>query len=375
MGFRALQLLAIVASCASKSSSLRTLSVRRGAAFSAMPAIEAALRDTGAKAILLDFVDGDASDEKHLAALSDAARRDLLKRYSACRDAVRSSPVPVIALGDGPLTGATAALFLSASRRVVTQHTTYSLGECSAGLCPGFGALATLAECKQPHVAMAVALGVLTLNAHDCVALKLGTDYARSDALDSLRSELLAAPPQYLDVPLSRRAVSGRAPPHLVPLYAAETAAPLNEALQAVFSEPSISAVVEKLDRYASRADEHATALANEPCGIHIRTRERADATRDALQSANEAMTQNCPAALASTFLALRLAASRPRDQRTAESALDMDIALDEQMRKRGDAKAKAKAWEPPRLSGITEEIAKEVCEGALGELVAQPRA
>ena len=98
-------------------------------------------------------------------------------------------------------------------------------------------------------------------------------------------------------------------------------------------------------------AADHADALAVEPCGIHIRTRERADAVRDALDAAYAALKPTSgrhAAALAVTFVALRMASRRVRlaagegtnnedgaEMRRRQHALtlEVDLVLDARMR------------------------------------------
>ena len=57
-------------------------------------------------------------------------------------------------------------------------------------------------------MAMYVALTGAMLNPHDAVELGLATHYVRSEDVLSLLNELRCAPPGYLDVPLSRRALA-----------------------------------------------------------------------------------------------------------------------------------------------------------------------
>eukprot|EP00966_Prymnesium_polylepis_P240577 5563604-Prymnesium_polylepis.1 len=69
-----------------------------------------------------------------------------------------------------------------------------------------------------------------------------------------------------------------------------------------------------RLERQRSIAAEHALALANEPCGIHIGTRERADTVRDVLTEASNNLEHSCPEALAATSAVLRLLHRQRRD-------------------------------------------------------------
>jgi hypothetical protein len=246
---------------------LLELRLRRGGVLGGLGKIEAALEAAHSgtmSALVLSF---DALDEANtlddaprLASKNDEARETLQRREAQVRQAVSDSPVPVIAIGDGRLTGAAAALFLSASFRVCTQRTAYALEECHVGLSPAFGALGALAVCPQPRtpppaacprvrrslstcsrpsacsgllllcisrcslvpprrtchvwldlirpdvtcrglawreladVAMALALGAVSLTAHDLMALGYGTHYVRAEALPQLLDELRAAP-------------------------------------------------------------------------------------------------------------------------------------------------------------------------------------
>lgn len=291
------------------------LKLGRGATQLGLAKLEAALEDEDSTAILLSLA---ADNEDDDAAVDDESA---VKRITLARHAVERSRVPVIAVADGPLGGASAPLFLAASRRVCTSETVYSLREWSQrGLVPGLGALDTLAALAQPHIALAVALGALELRACDCMALSLATHYAPREALSAMVDELRAAPSQYYDVPLSRRTTS-TPPAHLVPLYAAEAAAPLNEALRVVFGEDGADAgadgatdvtkVLWRLEERRRTAAAHAVALANEPCGIHIRTRERAGAVVSALDAASAALNATSPAVLAAILAELRAVRAR----------------------------------------------------------------
>ena len=226
-------------------------------------------------------------------------------QHAALRESMRQAQVPIIAIADGPLTGAAAGLFSAASTRVCTERTTYSF-------CTGFGAIGVLADLPQPHVAMAVALGAFSLNAHDCTELGLAQHYAPLDALPDLLSELHASPATYYDVPVSRR--TRQTPPlHLVPLYASERAAPLNAALHNIFGEANseIHTILTRLERQHVIAADHAEALARDPCGIHVRTQERAMAVRDALQAASDALRSQPPSALMAIYQTLQAARQR----------------------------------------------------------------
>mmetsp|Transcript_23516 Transcript_23516/g.63017 ORF Transcript_23516/g.63017 Transcript_23516/m.63017 type:complete len:366 (+) Transcript_23516:37-1134(+) len=256
-----------------------------------------------------------ASDAERLAALSEDDRREFLQRECACRHLLRTSPVPVFAAADTEdLAGTAAGLFLAASHRICTQRTSIAFGDCPAGFSPGFGTLAVLSR-LEPHIAAAVALGALRLNAHDCMALHLATHFTPSRAsLDALRSELQASPPEYYDVPLSRR--TDPDPVRVVPLCATDRNTPLDAALRDAFG-PSASGMTDvrrRLERQRSIAAEHALALANEPCGIHIGTRERADTVRDVLTEASNNLEHSCPEALAATSAVLRLLHRQRRD-------------------------------------------------------------
>jgi len=272
---------------------------------------------------------------------------------------LRASPVPIIAIADGPISGPAAGLFLSASHRVATEDFLYSQQACHAGSSPGHGAISALAALRQPHahLAMAVALGALELSCHDACELAVATHYAPSEALEDLASELACAPPAYFDVPLNRRARS--APPlHLTPLFAAERAAPLNAALHRSFSSSTVAAMRARLNGECAIAEQHAVALAREPCGIHIRTQERAQAVAAALFSASAALNQGCvsPEALCTTMTALQVARRQLASAPTAASASSSNTAgaanaAAAQAAQRAASSATT-AWEAMRPSG-----------------------
>ena len=257
------------------------LQVRRGAVLSALPELNAAmdvLHGGEMSGLVLTVEDDDGvgidGDAAQLSASSQNQRENLLRRESESRMRVLEAPVPVIMIADGLLTGAAAALFLAGSHRVCTERTVIQLRECRIGTAPSFGLLDSLAALPQPHVAMAAAMGALDMGAHDMMELSLGTHYARDGSLDDLITELRSSPPEYYDVPLARRCMLGTAPQSLVPLYSAERAAPLNEALLACFG-PGVASAREAVRAVQIRsriAAEHATALANEPCGEWKRT-------------------------------------------------------------------------------------------------------
>ena len=225
------------------------LQVRRGAVLSALPELNAAmdvLHGGEMSGLVLTVEDDDGvgidGDAAQLSASSQNQRENLLRRESESRMRVLEAPVPVIMIADGLLTGAAAALFLAGSHRVCTERTVIQLRECRIGTAPSFGLLDSLAALPQPHVAMAAAMGALDMGAHDMMELSLGTHYARDGSLDDLITELRSSPPEYYDVPLARRCMLGTAPQSLVPLYSAERAAPLNEALLACFGPGVASA-------------------------------------------------------------------------------------------------------------------------------------
>lgn len=291
-------------------------------------AVEAAAADKASVVVLELTTKEDCAavdDASFESALGFDEYRSHVVRTSELRLAIQQSPAPVIAIADGAITGAAAGIFSAASYRVATERFAYTQPACRAGLCPGHGAIDALSTLPQGHIAMAVALGALELNAHDACELGLATQYAPSSALSELAVELACSPPEYYDVPLSRR--TSRAPPlHLVPLFAAEAAAPLNAALLRAFGSTEAQLPVRAvLTRERDIAVEHAAALAEEPCGIHIRTQERAQTVADVLAAACAAFERGCtsanPEALTTTRVAMELARRRRSSARSAAAA------------------------------------------------------
>mmetsp|Transcript_44071 Transcript_44071/g.115828 ORF Transcript_44071/g.115828 Transcript_44071/m.115828 type:complete len:386 (+) Transcript_44071:33-1190(+) len=322
-------------------------------------AVETAHRETSP--VLLRLHDGEdagkVSEATHMASLSIEQRVAFFRDQAQARHVVRSATVPVIAVApDGPLSGVAAGLFLAASHRIASLKTTYAVPDCRSGYCPAHGAIGVLARLDAAHIANAVALGALELNAHDLTELGLATHYVPSaEALHDMTIELRASPGDFFDVPLSRR--TRKAPPlHLVPLYASEQAAPLYAALQKSFGDAvgSVEAMRLCLERQRMIATSHAAALATEPCGIHIRTQERALAVASALESASAALNPqcSCPEALATTYAALRVARSKPAETPAAilKQDLALDLALDSRLHARADSGVQQQLL-PPELA------------------------
>ena len=108
----------------------------------------------------------------------------------------------VVALADGVLTGASAAFFLSASNRVATAATTFSMPGCQVGISPGCGALDIFASGsvapRSVGLVNALAGGRLLAGpvARDGAPLNVATHATMSeDALWELRAQLLSLPP------------------------------------------------------------------------------------------------------------------------------------------------------------------------------------
>ena len=299
----------LLASCTS-AATLVPVTVHSGAALPGLSKLTTALSDSEATAILLTLSDDKTTDA--ITTSSGSAVEEARAAAAAARRAVEASALPVIAVADGRLSGECASIFFAAPYRLCTSKTVFSVDSCLQGETPSLAALQKMAEIGRtaPHIALATALGALELRANDLIELSLATHFAPREALADLHNELKASPSDYYDVPLSRRC-STLAPGWLVPLYAAEKAAPLYGALFAAFGPDvgCLSQLIDRLDAQRKIATEHATRLANEPCGIHIRTRERADAVRDALDAAGDALSVSCPTALEATFAAMRAAA------------------------------------------------------------------
>lgn len=218
---RALRTLAMLMVSCAPAAALVEIAVPQHALLTQLHGLHAAVAaNEDGLLITLDGGEGNA-DEELLSTLQMPERAEMLKTEAALRLAMQESSAPIIAVADGPLSGAAAAIFLSAPQRVCTENTVLTW-ESSAknGLCPSFGALNALATMPQPHVAMACALGALRLSACDVMELRLATHYVPSGSLAAMAEELHVAPSEFLDIPLDRRGTTGAAPKTLVPLYA-----------------------------------------------------------------------------------------------------------------------------------------------------------
>lgn len=304
-------LLHLLAGAAAKLVPIR-VPLAQSAVLPGLAALESALEDHGGDTTgILLTLEQQQDGEAAVAMGGDKDEEEEVRFTQSIRSAMRRCRFPVIAVADGCVTGALASVFLASPYRICTSRARYAVDSCRRGEIPGPSALEHLAALSEaePHIALATALGALDLRAHDMTATHLATHFAPREALPDLRAELLSSPADYYDVPIARRC-SKEAPPHLVPLYAAEKAAPLHGALYAAFGPhvKSVAELVERLDAQRRIARDHAAQLANEPCGIHIRTRERADAVRDALDAAGSSLSTSCPSVLEETFAAFRTA-------------------------------------------------------------------
>ena len=241
---------------------------------------------------------------------------------------------PVIAIAEEAVSGAVAGLWMSASHRVCTRSTTFSLPECSVGLCPA-SAPVLCSLVAEPHMAMFVALTGAQLTTHECASLQLATHFAQPEQLPDLLNELRRCPTASFPmlVPLQRRAEP--APSYQASLFAEGVGPSINATLCEVFGK-AVDAADCALRLRAALA--RARPLTQSSAW---RTRECADAVVDILDSADKALRTSSPSAVAATFDLMRSCASS--DVATAQ---ELAIDVNERLLERETSTSKAGAVE-----------------------------
>lgn len=320
----------------------------------------------------------------------------LLRRESAIHEKLRAASIPVVAVGEGWIEGAALGLFLCASERLVTERTHLAMHGCQLGILPsGLSFLAPLvaskpnddadadadagtgmrtstgaSESQRAAVAMAWALGGISINAHDAAELQISSTYCQAAELPALLSEMRVAPSEYIDVPLHRH--SEPVPECLAHLFGESVVV---DAVESIFGPNSGNAA----DVLATLEDERVKIKAlTRSSGWH--TRERAETVLEVLEEASSTLGPRCssPSALAATFAVLRLCWSKGTQADNAAHAL----AANEHLVARGDfsealssvglnrrpkeARRPAAArivprWQPATLDSAALEVASEI--------------
>lgn len=316
-------------------------------------ALDAAIAAPSTAAILIVAQDPSASmdDVKLLSSLEPKDHVALLRQESAIHEKLRSAACPVVAIAESTVEHAALGIFLAADERLVTEHTHLKMVGCQMGMLPsGLTLLAPLAASSTPSdsesgedseedddssllesqrvaMAMALALGGTSINAHDAAKLKLSSMFCKASELPSLLSELRVAPADYLDVPLRRH--SEQVPACHAHLFADSVVV---DAVERCFGPTCADAaeLVARLD-----AERKRVATLTNSCGCHVR--ERAEAVAEILEEASAALDprRSSPSALAATFAVLRLCwralaaeRSRPISATLQASSLGAQVLL-----------------------------------------------
>lgn len=207
--------------------------------------------------------------------------------------------MPVIAVANSQaLDGVAAGLALAATHRVLTERTRIALQGCQLGILPsGLALLAALTPSDQQSIAMALALGAVSCNAHDAHRMQLAR-YVPSADVPDLLADLRCAPADFLDVPLLRRC---QPPPGMLANLFLEPA--IAETLESVFG-----AAVGDAAEVVSSLDDQCAIAAKLLNSNSWRTRECAEAVEAVLGEAKRTLDErrSAPAALAATFMVLR---------------------------------------------------------------------
>ena len=161
--------------------------------------LSAARKDKdGVSAILLTAEPGRAfcagGDIKEVASMQrEDAKAFLTDEYELCLWLHElSSELPVVALADGIVFGAGAGLFMSASVRVASSASSFSMPECAIGLVPDTGATDFLGLLPPP-LGMWAALTGARLDASMMVACEISTHTLRPPASVNALHDALAS--------------------------------------------------------------------------------------------------------------------------------------------------------------------------------------
>ncbi|HZZ37442.1 MAG TPA: enoyl-CoA hydratase/isomerase family protein [Caulobacteraceae bacterium] len=127
-----------------------------------------------------------------------AARRFFFVEYQLDH-LIHSYPKPVITVMDGVTMGGGVGISWTASRRVVTERTTFAMPETGIGLFPDVGAGWFLPRLPG-RAGLWLALTGARLKAADCLALTLATHYVPAADLTDLKQTLAADAEQPTEV-------------------------------------------------------------------------------------------------------------------------------------------------------------------------------
>src|SRR5207244_2670527 len=102
-----------------------------------------------------------------------------------------TSAKPIVSFMDGVVMGGGVGIGLPARHRIATERTVFAMPEATIGLFPDVGGGWYLSRLPG-RIGAYLALTAARLDGADCTALGIATHYIPSEALDSVKADILA---------------------------------------------------------------------------------------------------------------------------------------------------------------------------------------
>lgn len=238
----------------------------------------------------------------------------------------------LVALLDGVVMGGGVGLSIHAPFRVATEHSIFAMPEVNIGLHPDAGASYFLPRLSS-GLGLYLALTGARLNSDQLVSANIATHFVPSAAIPDLLTSLQQTNHQFKHDIETILGTFSR--PHAPPTQRMQS---LLDAVQELFTLPSVSEIIENLKRVAACQSHRFSHFA-----------------KDALQM----MLAACPMSMAVAYEALKRGAAKSLDD-----CLKMEFRLTARLIRRSDFTSGVRAlliekhrnpvWSPSSVSGIT---------------------
>ena len=373
---------------------VKRVSHLNGGAPKALEALRKAEAGAHFKSAVLYANDIVGSDIAALAAAPETERKEHFDEVAQLMRTLGEGALPCVAILDGCVSGGALGVGAHASACVVTERTRASLPGPSHGYVPeGF---VSYQLSRLPHAGLGtyLALTGATLTGQEMVELGLATHATESQAVDRIVHELSHQRARHLGRTLRNIEVASIEPQHEE--YSEGHALHYLEDISACFAEPTVSAILERLEAgetlwhaQAAHALKAASPLAIELTHAMIRAAERAECWSEVLPMearvcASAIGSADCVAGASSLELTkqrrLREAAEMAEaahdddvsDESFDEEPNEMDAAAEAQLEQWGEA-IRAKDYDT--ANSLRSELrAGGVCpEALLREAAADP--
>lgn len=163
-------------------------------------------KDESVQAVLIDHVDGRGfCAGGDIALIANSARHDCAEAEHFFFTEYRMNHLlfvyekPIVAFIDGITMGGGVGISLPARYRVATERTTFAMPETGIGLFPDVGGGWYLPRLPG-RIGIFLAATGGRIDGSDCRAIGLATHYIRSEALEELKTQILANPAALADL-------------------------------------------------------------------------------------------------------------------------------------------------------------------------------